>query len=260
MSIRLMSLVLEITWPTQSQLLVALKLADHANDDGSNVYPAKASIARLAQCSESTVQNALRAFRDCGFVSVVRQGGNGPKDPTVYAINVHLLTHLANAKSILTGGADRIVIPEDVAAKSDENKGSTVDPLDELRGQSEGAKGSTDPAKGSKALTPNHHLEPSREPSLARSANFVLGSEVPPRLVLRTDPNWRLWLDWVFEKWGASTSDAFAKEGSMVVFSAVPSATAKQPKLPPTDPDKFDALRKARTITDRSKAMTGDAA
>jgi hypothetical protein len=248
MSIRLMSLVWEITWPTQSQLLVALKLADHANDDGSNVYPAKASIARLAQCSESTVQNALRAFRDCGLLSVIRQGGNGPKDPTVYAINVHLLTLLANAKTILTGGSDRISIPEDVATKADENKGSTVDPLEPARGQSEAPKGSTDPAKGSKALTPNHHLEPSREPSHARS-DFLNGEGkgVPRFEITTADAQWKAWLDHLRANDPGKLADAEAA-GRMTITGS---------KWP--DKGKLVFVPSA-TLTQRSKAMTGDAA
>jgi hypothetical protein len=247
MSIRLMSLVWEITWPTQSQLLVALKLADHANDDGSNVYPAKASIARLAQCSESTVQNALRAFRDCGLLSVIRQGGNGPKDPTVYAINVHLLTLLANAKTILTGGSDRISIPEDVATKADEIKGSTVDPLEPVRGQSEEPKGSTDPAKGSKALTPNHHLEPSREPS-THEVNFLGSrSEVKPTASFELtplDPQWRFWMKF-FSDEGTGKAEEAEAVGKIFVTGKWPD-TGKLLHIP------------TKGISERSKAMAGD--
>jgi hypothetical protein len=94
----------------------------------------------------------------------------------------------------------------------------------------------------------------------AKDSNFVFSSEVPPRLILRGDPMWRMWIDWVSVKWGSWFSDAFVKEGAMVVFSAAPSSTAKQPKLPPQDPDKYNALYQARTLTQRSKAMTGDAA
>jgi hypothetical protein len=237
MSIRLMSLVWEVTWPTQSQLLVALKLADHANDDGTHVYPAKASIARLAQCSESTVQNALRAFRDCGLLEVVRPGGQGPRDPTVYAINIHLLTLLANAKSTLLGGADRISIPEEIAEKVVHTKGSTVDPLLSTRGQSEGSK-------GSKALTPNHHLEPSREPSLAREENILNGSEVK-----RAEPQFAItyaaasWPDWL------KTMTAEQVERAMA--SGVIVTTAKWPSN-----GRLLHIQPAG-LTERSKAILG---
>lgn len=248
MSIRLMSLVWDITWPTQSQLLVALKLADHAADDGSNVYPAKSTVARQAQCSESTVQNALRAFRECGLLTVIRQGGNGPKDPTVYAINVHLLTQLAEANTILKGGSDRIIIPESMPVDNDEIKGSTVDPLLSTRGQSEGVKGSTDPAKGSKALTPNHHLEPSREPSRAKCENF--GSEVkklePQFTITPADPQWPNWIEFLRSK---NPDDATAAEtAGQIVTTAKWASNGRVLHIPRSG------------LTERSKAMQGETA
>lgn len=176
MSVALMSLVWEIRWPTQSQLLIALKLADHANDEGANVYPSKSRIAEQAQCSESTVKNALRAFRDCGILRVTKKGGNGPGSTTIYEINVDLLKRLAAAKAVLKGTADSIEIPDELAKGSTIYQ-STVDPLDEERGQSDSEKGSTETEKGSKLLTPNHHiLEPSyiepSESSHARESGF----------------------------------------------------------------------------------------
>ena len=174
MSIKLMSLVWDVTWPTQSHLLVALKLADHAHNDGSSVYPAKASVARQAQCSESTVANALRALRGCGLLRVIQDGGNGPRSPTVYAFNVELLEYLAAIHAELDGCADRIEISQDTYQQALDAKGSTVDPLDHLRGQNEEAKGSKQPAKGSTALTPNHHLRTIKENLRQKDSNFDL--------------------------------------------------------------------------------------
>jgi len=174
-----MTMVWEITWPTQSQLLVALKLADHAHNDGSSIYPAKASIARQAQCSESTVSNALRALRNCGMLCVVQEGGSGPRSPTIYRFNVELLEALAGIKAQLEGGADTIEISDELFQKAIENKGSTVAPLDELRGQPSVSKGSTERAKGSIALTPNHHLRTTnKEPSTRAGLKIGFGSEV----------------------------------------------------------------------------------
>lgn len=258
MSIRLMTMVWDVRWPTQNHLLVMLKLADHANDEGSKVWPAVATIAEQAQCSERTVQNVLKALRDCGLINAVKAGGGSM--PTIYELNVNLLRGLATINAALKGGADVIEIPDELYAQAMDMTGATVAPPSIAPVQPTTGRGATEGGRGAKLLHPNHHLEPSSKPSHARSENFDLGSEGKPRLVLKTDPTWRIWLDWVFAQWGASGADAFTKEGAMVVFSAAPSSTAKRPMLPPIDPDKFDALRKARTITDRSKAMTGDAA
>lgn len=196
-----MSLVWHVQWPTQSQLLIALKLADHAHDDGSNVYPAKSTVAKQAQCSESTVQNALRAFRNCGLLRVVQEGGKGPKNPTIYAFNVRMLKTLADARAELVGGADHIDLPEELYAQDEDEKGSTVDPLPSVRGQTDGAKGSTDTAKGSKLLTPNHHLEPSKKNLSAQAReNSDLGSEAAPRshrpafTLTPADISWKDWI------------------------------------------------------------------
>lgn len=231
-----MSLVWEIHWPTQSQLLVALKLADHAHNDGSSVYPAKASIARQAQCSESTVQNALRAFRSCGLLTVIQEGGSGPRSPTVYAINVGLLESLAAIQAKLEGGADSIEIPENVYEQAMENKGSTVDPLDAVRGQSEIPKGSTDGSKGSKALTPNHHLRTTNiEPPGREVSKFGFGSEVkankPSLTIMRSESNWKDWIDHLRKTGNEALANKAATASAMRCTSRYPREGSELPVL-----------------------------
>jgi len=247
MSVTLMSLVWDVQWPTQSQLLVALKLADHANDDGSNVYPSKSRISRQAQCSESTVQNVLRAFRDCGLLRVVQEGGKGPGKPTVYEFNVELLKKLARMQAVLKGGADEIILPDEI------HMGSTVDPLEGGRGQSDLDKGSTDPSKGSKALTPNHQIEPSNRTisahARAKGENSDLedGSKrLPVRSAIRITPadaSWREWLDHLRGRGHAELADRAELVGEMTAFSRWPRAGPSEPlpKVP----------KPAQTFTDR---------
>ncbi len=232
-----MTMVWEITWPTQSQLLVALKLADHAHSDGSSIYPAKSSIARQAQCSESTVSNALRALRNCGILRVVQEGGSGPRSPTIYAFNIELLEGLAAAKAELEGGADEIEIPEVVYQQAVENKGSTVAPLDELRGQSGPSKGSTEPSKGSKALTPNHHLRTTNiEPPGREGSKFDFGSEgrkaVPSFTVTNSSVQWNAWKAWLIERGRTDLAERMASVREIVVFGGRwPKADSPFPKV-----------------------------
>jgi hypothetical protein len=153
-----MSQVWEIEWPTQSHLLIALKLADYANDDGGKVWPAVSTIAAQAQCSERTVQNVLKAFRNCGLIRTLKPGGGST--PTIYQLNVLLLGKLAGAKARLAGKADAIEMPEEPT-----ETGATVAPLHEAAPvQMERPTGATDGDRGAKLLHPNHHKEPSREP------------------------------------------------------------------------------------------------
>lgn len=247
-----MALVWDITWPTQSQLLVALKLADHAHNDGSSIYPAKASIARQAQCSESTVSNALRALRNCGMLHVVQEGGSGPRSPTIYRFNVELLEALAGIKAELLGGADAIEISEELYQQGLENKGSTVAPLETLRGQSEVAKGSTESAKGSKALTPNHHLRTTnKEPPGAQGSNFDFEVKRPLATftVTKSSVQWSAWLKWLIEKGRTDIAEQMDGLSEVVVFGGRwPNADSPLPKLPKA------------ALTEKSKRMSGDAA
>lgn len=252
-----MSLVWEVHWPTQSQLLVALKLADHAHNDGSSVYPAKASIARQAQCSESTVQNALRAFRACGLLRVVQEGGAGPRSPTIYAINVELLEGLAAIQAKLEGEADSIEIPETVFENALNAKGSTVDPLGNVRGQSDTAKGSTETAKGSIALTPNHHLRTTTiEPSGAKVSKFDFGSEgrvqpthKPSFTITPRESNWKDWVGYLQKIGNFELAEKALTASAMRCTSRYPREGSELPVLV------FSA-----GLTDKSKRMAGDAA
>lgn len=197
MSIRLMSIVWDIRWPTQNHLLVMLKLADHANDEGSKVWPAVATIAAQAQCSERTVQNVLKAFRDCGLVGVVKAGGGST--PTIYTLNVALLNALASAKAKLEGSADLIEIPDDAYAQAADATGAIVAPLGVAPVQPATGTGATEGGRGAKLLHPNHHLEPSKEPSTREDSKSDLKSEVqgralPSHTITANDPQWEHWI------------------------------------------------------------------
>jgi DNA-binding transcriptional ArsR family regulator len=174
-SIRLMTLVWDIRWPTQNHLLVMLKLADHANDEGSKVWPAVSTLAEQAQCSERTVQNVLKALRDSGLASVVKQGGGA--SPTIYALNVPLLRALADVKAELTGTSDAIMIPADAYLEAGMTGATVAPPANFAPVQPETPTGATGDMTGAKLLHPNHHKEPSREPSLPPTPPQDGGSE-----------------------------------------------------------------------------------
>lgn len=257
MSILLQSRVWDITWPTQSQLLVMLKLADHANDEGDNVWPSKSSIAKKAQCSESTVKNTLRALRNCGLLLVKREGGSGPGSSTVYQINVPLLTACVGHE--LTGGADEIVIPERAypeGVKDYPLKGSTVDRSTELRGQSEGDKGSIYPLKGSKALPPNLHLESSKESKgeifeFSEGKNGWQQQRKPSVSFVITcgDPQWKRWVEW-FE---ANRPD---RVGELIAAGKL---TAYKSKWPDGDDIVTPRIERAQLSEQSKRILGGDA-
>jgi len=199
MSIRVMSLIWDVRFPTQSQLLIALKLADFANDSGGSIFPSRNRLASLAQCSESTVKNTLRAFREIGFLKVIREGGNGPKDTTEYEINLRLVKAVIDGDCTIEGGATELEI-------KGSKEGSNIDPLDDVRGQSDELRGQPVADKGSTGYPQsinNHQLEtPSR--ASARSEDFKsdLGSEgakpsraLPSITIQPADASWQAWID-----------------------------------------------------------------
>ena len=232
MSIRLMTTVWDIEFPTQSQLLIALKMADFANDEGGSVYPSRDRLARNAQCSESTVKSVLRAFRAIGLLHVVRAGGNGPKRTTEYAWNMDLLAALKAADCAISGSSEELNIVWI-------NKGAEFDPLAELRGQPEPLRGQPAAIKGAAGCPQsftNHH----KESSLGASAPATQGAarstpEAVERLILAGDDTWRTWLNWLRDQGHTLAAAQFEAEGAMVAFGKVPGIGSKLPLLPPRE-------------------------
>lgn len=181
MSIELMTLVWKVPFPTSTQMVIALKLADHAKDDGSDIFPGRASLADRARCSESTVKATLKLFREAGILLVVEQGGKGPHDTTVYRMHVELLKAIAAGEISISGSSNELLV---ACGNHVDEKGSNSDPLEKypvspqaVRGQPAGSKGS---AHNPQTIT--NHQEPSLRAKRAQSESFKsgFGSEVKP--------------------------------------------------------------------------------
>lgn len=268
MSIQLMTLVWRIEFPTQSQLLVALKLADHANDEGTNCYPSRSRIAELTQCSESTVKNALRAFREIGLLHVIEEGGKGPKSTTKYAFHMRLVHSLHRGDCIIVSDGEKLKLEwPDKGVEFDPLKGPEFDPLEEKRGQPAPLRGQPAAVKGSKALTPNHQETSKRNTTGADTREshgaHALSAAKEARLVLPEDEDWPEWFDVCRYRFGPGAQQ-FQDEGAMLVFDDKPSFNCQPPKLAPNrDSEKFArymARRTPRGLTDVSKRMTGEVA
>lgn len=248
MSIRLMTLVWDIRWPTQNHLLVMLKLADHANDEGAKVWPAVATIAEQAQCSERTVQNVLRAFRTCGLVNVVKQGGGA--SPTIYSLNVPLIGALARSNVKLEGGADVIEIPENVFEQL-QPTGATIAPLPVAPVQSFCTPtGATEGGRGAKLLHPNHQYNHQEKPSGAEARACDVDASASPRgracfTVRAGDAPWKAWLG----KLEPAEREAAITAGQLVASSRWPENGSL-----------ISIPKPLRQLSETSKRMSGDAA
>lgn len=74
MSVKVMSLVWEMDLPT-SEKMVLLVIADHADDQGENAWPAVATIARKASLSDRQTQRMIKQLTNLGLISVEKQAG-----------------------------------------------------------------------------------------------------------------------------------------------------------------------------------------
>lgn len=101
MSALLTGMVLERFPATeQAELTVALVLADHANHDGKNIYPAMPRIGALARVSERHARRIMGVLCDLGYIIQETPGG-GRGNPARYRIDV---AWLASQPSVLPGG------------------------------------------------------------------------------------------------------------------------------------------------------------
>lgn len=172
MSIRLMSIVWDIPWPSQSALLVALKLADYANDEGGSIHPARDTLAKHAQTSLATVKRTLAGFRDVGLLKVVEEGGKGPRSTTVYEFDVRMLMRLHDGYDEIQraeNAADGFVIVQKQPVEDGGEKGLTVSPLLSTSGSSDELRGSPEKIRGSIDEPRNTTLEPPSRTTNARA-------------------------------------------------------------------------------------------
>jgi hypothetical protein len=77
-----MSAVFECETMTSTQKLVALSLADHCHDDGSEARPGMARLKRKTALSERTIQTTLKSLVDEGYMVIQRR--SSPTTTNVY--------------------------------------------------------------------------------------------------------------------------------------------------------------------------------
>jgi len=98
MSIHVISRVLRKRWGSACRKLVAIKLADVANDDGSSIFPAVQTIADECELSKRHVQRVMAEFQREGMLVLVKEGGNGPGSTNEYRLDLKQIDTLPAAK------------------------------------------------------------------------------------------------------------------------------------------------------------------
>ncbi len=103
MSITVMSQIFKKQMGSSSRKMLAVRLADFADDDGRGIWPSVATLARETDLSERTVQRLLRDFVDEGLLVVVSAASGRPGEPTRYDFDMRTLTGLRDAKAAIDG-------------------------------------------------------------------------------------------------------------------------------------------------------------
>ncbi len=165
MSAVLLGLAFKAEAPSPVAKLVLLKLVDCCDDEGRNIFPAVATVARAAMCEPRTVRRVLETFCDVGLLRKVREGGYGRGSTACYELSVERLALLAargwaamqpfarageRARGEADGDADGLAGHDVDACEAPEstpmpceNKGDTESPLPRDRVTSAPVKGDT---------------------------------------------------------------------------------------------------------------------
>ena len=152
MSSKVIGLVFESSLERPEKFIL-LALADHAKEDGSDVYPSIARIEWKTGYSERQIRTLMRNLESLGVLQMVHPGGSGPADVRKYKIVLSAIPMLTDFNTWK------------------ESKGAKTAPM--VRGQSSPQKGGNlQQFKGAKtapeSITNNQELlEP--EPSASRS-------------------------------------------------------------------------------------------
>lgn len=200
MSIRIMTRIWDATFPTGALKLVALKLADCANDDGENIYPSVGRVERDTGLSASAVHEALGDMEASGLVVVVsrRFGNRRNRSTAVRSFDMDRLAALCDGRVAWVQHADPVVDKATGVAKLDRNgqqkvrrywrladvSADATDPVDNESHPSGGRRG-TPPVSGvhpsgERRGTPPESGEAIEEPSFKTSMNRPSLPPSPP--------------------------------------------------------------------------------
>ncbi len=121
MSVKVMALVWDHYPRGGNELLVMLKLADHADHDGDRVFPAVSSIAKLSRVSDRTVQRALRTIEKRGWLVLVKETTGRPGEARRYRVPVERIPQGVESrvsKCHPSGGVTAEVVTGDKSRKT----------------------------------------------------------------------------------------------------------------------------------------------
>lgn len=87
MSVKIMSMVFDRYTDGGGEMLLALALADHASNEGENIFPSVKALAEKTRQSERSVQYQLRKMEADGWLILVNAGNGGRNQRREYIIS-----------------------------------------------------------------------------------------------------------------------------------------------------------------------------
>lgn len=188
-----MSMVFERYPNGGGEMLLALALADHAHDDGSNIYPSIQLLAFKTRQSVRAVQYQLRRMEQTGWLELVNSGNGGRNQHREYRIKLAWIKGEEIAPIKISD--DDHLNDADIAPLKNE-KGAT----DDTKGcNSEHERVQSTTLKGAKLLHPHITVsEPSVKPSLEPGSVPIPGASTDQPLPPTQHPNgiFPMFIDW----------------------------------------------------------------
>jgi hypothetical protein len=149
---------------------VLLALADHAKEDGSDVYPSLARVQWKTGYSETQVRDIIRSLIEQRILVLVKKGGNGSTDTNRYRIDFKALRMLQDFREWAANrkGAKTVPINNDA-------KGTETEPMKSAVLAAEGC-----------GFAQNKGAKTEPEPRTIRTISTLEGdaASAPPTIVL----------------------------------------------------------------------------
>lgn len=108
MSIMIMSRMFKIKLGSQSRKIMAVRLADFADDDGRGIWPTVARLSRETELSERSVQRILSDFVEEGLLVVVKEASGRPGQATRYDFDLVAIERLEKGVSAALATGDTV--------------------------------------------------------------------------------------------------------------------------------------------------------
>ena len=184
MSIKIMSMCWERYPNGGGELLLALALADHADDTGGSIYPSVDTLAKKTRQSKRTIQYQLRAMEDSGWLVCLDRAAGGRSRTRLYCIN-SLWIKGADFASLVSAEKDAEFAPIDAPETVQD-----LHPLDAKGCNLEHERVQSTTLKGAIAVAPepsrtikNHLLQQTRTGSFPMTLDWKPSDQLSARLL-----------------------------------------------------------------------------